>query len=346
MEKDLYSILGVSKGASHDEIKKAYKKLALKHHPDKNGGSKESEDMFKEISDAYSILSDPEKRENYDRFGTKKNPFGGGGGFDPSDLFSQFDSFFNFGNKRGPQKPRGSDIRIKIRITLQDILNGLSKKIKYTRKEKCGGCSGTGGKSTSVCNPCGGTGKRTVVQSTPLGQMRTLTHCELCDGSGIQIKDPCFTCSGNGTVSKETTSNIEIPKGTTGGSYMTMEGGGNWTRGGTPGDLQIVIEEVPDSLFKREDINLIYQSKITIPDAILGKKFTLTHPSGEEIHYHVQGGTQHGKFIKISGGGIPDFYYPGRSGDLYIQIEINIPQSITEEERDILEKMKSMPNFN
>lgn len=341
MSKNYYDILEVSKDASNEEIKKSYRKLAMKYHPDRNSGDKESEEKFKEISEAFDVLSDPDKKARYDRFGSADgggNPFGGGSPFE--DIFG--DIFGSF-NRRGPKK--GSDLRVKVTVNLNDIIFGTKRKIKYTRHAPCNTCNGLGGKELSTCLPCNGTGVRTIVQNTPFGQIRQSASCNHCSGSGKVVKDPCKTCSGNGTNVKQETVDVEIPRGAVYGSYFSMPRMGNFVRDGIPGDLQIVIEEIPDDKFKREDINLIYEDNISIVDAILGVNKSLKIPHGGEIKYTIEPGTNHGTYLRIKQRGIPDVTFTGNWGDLLIKVNLNIPKKINSQEKELLEMLKILPNF-
>lgn len=348
MSKDYYKILEVDKGASPEEIKKSYRKLALKYHPDKNQGNSDAEDKFKEISEAYDVLSDETKRSQYDRFGTvgdSSSTSGGYGGFE--DLFSQFgDIFGGFGQRRSqqPSQRKGSDLRIKINVNLKDIIFGCEKKLKYTRHVQCNSCNGKGGQDVTTCLPCQGTGHRVFVQQTKFGTIKQSAICSHCNGEGKTVKDPCKSCKGQGVSSKEETVTIEVPKGSIGGSYFSMPQFGNFVRGGIAGDLQIIVEETPDTKFKREDVNLIYEQEISVVDAILGSNFTLNLPHGNDIKFDVNPGSTHGKLLRIPGKGIPDLHY-GQWGDLFIRLNIKIPTKVSESEKDLLNKLKKSDNF-
>lgn len=350
MSKDYYKILEVDRNASPDEIKKSYRKLALKFHPDKNPDNKEAEEKFKDISEAYEILSDSEKKLQYDTYGSvggNQNFSGGASPFD--DLFSQFgDIFGSFGGRRSnqPRQKRGSDLRVKVSITLHDILFGSTKKIKYNRDVKCTSCDGKGGQELTTCLPCQGSGHRTYIQNTPFGTIRQTAVCSHCSGSGKMIKNPCKMCSGRGVNPHVETVDVEIPKGTVNGSFMAMPQYGNWVSDGVPGDLQVVIEEIPDTKFKREELNLIYDAKISVIDAIIGTEKKLNLPHGNEIKYTIQPGTQFGKLLRITGKGIPDAHFKGQYGDLIIRVTFEIPNRISIEERQLLEHLKKSKNFN
>jgi len=345
MSQDLYKILEVDRNATEDQIKKSYRKLAMKWHPDKNQGNPDAESKFKEISSAYEILSDQGKRQQYDQFGTvgdSGNPFGNGspfGGFNMNDIFGDF-----FGN-RGQRNTikRGSDLKLRVSINLKDVINGVDRKIKYTRNIKCNECSGSGGKELTNCSGCGGSGHRKMVQNTPFGSIQQVVTCNICNGDGKIPKVNCGTCKGQGTVSSEEVIDIKIPKGVENGMAFNMPQYGNWVRNGQPGDLLVYIEEIPDPLFKRENNNLIYIKSISVIDAIIGSDYTLSTPHGV-TSFTVKPGTVHGSVLRIPGNGIPDMNY-GTMGDLYIKVEINIPKNITKSEKDILVNLKKSNNF-
>lgn len=349
MSKDYYKILGVERDATPDEIKKAYRKMAMKYHPDKNDGDVESESKFKEAAEAYDVLSTPDKKSNYDRFGSANgggNPFGGGG-FNMEDIFSNFGDIFGSAfNQRysGGQKPqsRGSNLRIKVTLNIDEIIKGTSKKLKYKRQDKCTTCSGKGGTDVRSCIPCSGTGQRTVVQNTPFGQVRQVTTCPDCSGSGQIVMNKCNDCRGDGTVVKEQTVDVEIPAGVSNGMQLSMTGFGNHIRNGQPGDLHIIVEEERDFSFKRENNNIIVEKTISVIDAIIGSNIKVKTPHGE-ISVAIEPGTEHGKVIRMSGKGIPDIQYG--MGDLYIKISIKIPKKIELDEKLTLEKLKNSKNF-
>lgn len=342
MSKDYYKILELDKGASQDEIKKSYRRLSKQYHPDKTGGDKTAEEKFKEVSEAYEILSNEEKKSQYDRFGSVDGNFSQSG--NPfEDLFGDL---FGFNRRNsGPQQRRGSDLRVKVSVTLKEILFGANKKIKYNRHDKCTQCDGKGGQELTTCSPCQGTGHRGIVQNTPFGQIRQSVVCNHCNGAGKSVKNPCKTCSGSGTYIKVETVQIDIPRGAVGGTYMTMPQYGNWVRGGVPGDLQIVIDEIPDPNFKREETNLIYDQNISVVDAILGVEKNLKLPNDTEIKYTIEPGTTHGRLLRVPGKGIPDPHFGGW-GDLIIRINLQVPKKISEEEKSLLEHLRKSPNFN
>lgn len=354
MSKDYYSILGVGKGASDEEIKKAYRKAAMQWHPDKNPNNPEAEAKFKEAAEAYDVLSNPEKKSNFDRFGTADAGFGGGGnpfgsnfghGFNMDDIFSQFgDIFGNFGGGRRQQQQRrrGQDLRLKINVTIDEVLNGGTKKLRYKRQVHCESCSGKGGTNVKSCLPCNGTGQRVVVQNTPFGQIKTQTTCPDCQGSGHQIQNVCRVCHGAGTEVKDQTVEIEIPKGVGNGMQFTMNGFGNHIKDGSPGDLHILVEEVKEFYFKREGPNLIVDKEISVIDAILGNQIKVRTPHGE-IPITIEPGTESGRTIRVTGKGVPDINYG--TGDLFVKIEVKIPKNISTEEKEILEGLRKSNTF-
>jgi len=345
MSKDYYKILEVDKNSSVDEIKKSYRKMAMKYHPDKNPDNPQAEEKFKECAEAFDVLSDPQKRQQYDTYGTVGNNSGGNpfGGFDINDIFSRFGDFFGGGNQG--QFRRGSDVRIKVNLTLHDIINGIDKKIKYIRQVKCNQCDGLGGKDLTNCGTCQGSGQRIIVQKTPFGTIQQVVTCNSCNGDGQITRTPCNNCKGNGTIPNEETVDIKIPKGAINGVSLNMPQYGNLIKNGQFGDLHISIEEIIDNNFKRESNNLIYEQSISIIDAILGKEIKLTTPHGD-IKFSVTPGSTHGKILRIKGKGVPDLSQNGITGDLFIKMNIRIPQNINNEERKILNKLKESVNFS
>ena len=358
MSKDYYKILGVDRNASTDEVKKAYRKMALKYHPDKTNGDVESESKFKEAAEAYDTLSSPDKKANYDRYGSSANPFGGGGGnpfgnqqghgFNMDDIFSQFgDIFGNSFNNRysgGGQKrqSKGADLRIKVSLTIEDVIKGSVKKIKYKRADKCEPCSGTGGTDIRDCLPCGGTGQRTVLQNTQFGQIRQQTYCPDCSGSGKKIVNKCNICNGDGTNLKEQVLDVDIPSGLASGMQLNMNGYGNHVRNGIPGNLIIIIDEIREKYFNREGNNIVIEKNVSVIDAIIGSLVKVTTPHGE-VTVTISPGTQHGEVLIIRGKGVPD--YNLGLGDLLIKVNIKIPKNIEMDERFILEKLRTSKNF-
>ncbi len=343
--KDYYKLLEVEKGASQDEIKKSYRKLAMKYHPDKNPDDKSAEEKFKECAEAFETLSDPDKRRMYDQYGTT-NPRGSGGfsghGFDMNDIFSKFGDIFGGFGGGGQRSKRGGDLRVKVSLTIDDIINGVEKKIKYVRQDKCKDCSGKGGKDLSNCGHCNGSGQRTIVQETPFGITRQTFICSNCNGEGKVVRDACRTCKGNGTTPKEEILNISIPKGSVEGSYLRMQSYGNFTRGGEYGDLQIVVEEIRDPNFTRDGRNLVCNHKIAFPDACLGSERSIKTPNGQ-ISFTIKPGTKDGDLLRIKGKGVP--VTNNGVGDLVIQISIDVPTNLTNEEKDLLDRLRNSKSF-
>jgi molecular chaperone DnaJ len=347
--KDYYKILEVDKSASKDDIKKAYRKMAMKYHPDKNEGNKEAESKFKEATEAYEVLSDDNKKSNYDRYGSSDGSGNSGEygfGYNTHDIFSQFGDIFSdaFGKRYSGQRRqnRGSDLRIKVNLTIEDIINGVNKKIKYKRQSTCEPCDGMGGSNITNCESCNGTGKRQIIQNTPFGQIRQETYCSSCSGSGKQIKIRCKNCHGDGTILKEEVVDIDIPVGVSAGMQLSLRGHGNHIRDGIPGDLIIIIDEVKEFYFKRENNNIIVEKEVSVIDAIIGSKIDVKTPHGN-IPISIQPGTEHGHKIRINGKGIPDINLG--LGNLYVFIKIRIPKKVNLEEKIILEKLKKSNNF-
>jgi molecular chaperone DnaJ len=367
-KRDYYDILGVSKGSSADEIKKAYRKLAIKYHPDKNPNDKSAEDKFKEAAEAYEILSNPEKKQRYDQYGHAGvgGASGGGGyggaGMNMDDIFSQFgdifgggggspfDSFFGGGGQQsrgGRRVAKGSNLRIKVKLTLEEIANGAEKKIKVNKQVTCKTCDGTGAKdrsSVSTCSTCGGSGAVRRVTNTILGQMQTSSTCPTCNGSGSQITSKCNSCHGEGTVRGEETITINIPAGVSDGMQLSMSGKGNAApNGGIPGDLIILIEEIPHETLKREGNNIVYDLHVSIVDAALGYSAEVPTIDGK-AKIKIEPGTQSGKLLRLKGKGIPEINSYHR-GDEIIHVNIWTPKVVSSEERELLEKLRSSPNF-
>jgi molecular chaperone DnaJ len=367
-KRDYYDILGVSKSSPADEIKKAYRKLAIKYHPDKNPNDKSAEDKFKEAAEAYEILSNPEKKQKYDHYGhagvgSASGGGGyGGGGMNMDDIFSQFgdifgggggspfDSFFGGGQQQsrgGRRVAKGSNLRIKVKLTLEEIANGAEKKIKVNKQVTCKTCDGTGAKdrsSVSTCSTCGGSGAVRRVTNTILGQMQTSSTCPTCNGSGSQITSKCNSCHGEGTVRGEETISINIPAGVSDGMQLSMSGKGNAApNGGIPGDLIILIEEIPHETLKREGNNIVYDLHVSIIDAALGYSAEVPTIDGK-AKIKIDPGTQSGKLLRLKGKGIPEINSYNR-GDEIIHVNIWTPKALSNEERDILERLRESPNF-
>jgi molecular chaperone DnaJ len=363
-KRDYYDILGVSKNAEADEIKKAYRKLAIKYHPDKNPDDHTAEDKFKEAAEAYETLSNPEKRQRYNQFGHagSQQGYGGqGGGMNMEDIFSQFgdvfggggspfDSFFGGGQSSrssGRRVNRGTNLRIKVKLTLEEIANGVEKKIKVNKQINCTTCDGSGAKdknSFQTCKTCGGQGSVRRVTNTILGQMQTTGTCPSCNGEGSTISSKCTSCHGEGIVRGEETISINIPAGVSDGMQLSMSGKGNAAaRGGVAGDLIILIEEIPHEILKREGINVIYDLHISFIDATLGTSIEVPTIDGK-ARIKLEPGTEGGKILRLKGKGIPEVnsYH---KGDQLIQINIWTPKVLSNEERELLEKLRDSDNF-
>ncbi len=368
MEKrDYYEVLEVAKNATPEEIKKAYRKKAIQYHPDKNPGDKEAEEKFKEAAEAYEVLSNPDKRARYDQFGHAgmggASGFGGAGGFSMEDIFTRFgdvfegafgggfSSFFGGGGSRGGGRRavnHGTNLRVTVKLTLEEIANGTTKKIKVKKYVPCSACHGTGekdGNSSSTCPTCNGRGVQTRVMHTMLGQMQTSSTCSTCGGLGKVIKEKCTSCYGEGIVSGEETIELKIPAGVYEGMQLSMEGKGNAARhGGINGDLLIAIQEIEHPELKRDGIDLIYNLYIGIPDAILGCSAEIP-TIGNKVKIKVEPGTQSGKILRLKGKGLPDINGYGH-GDLLVRINVFIPNDVTKEDKKMLEQMRESESFN
>ena len=361
-KKDLYEVLEISKDASREEIKKAYRKQALKYHPDKNPGDKSSEERFKEAAEAYEVLSNDEKRSRYDRFGHAGlgNAAGGGnfgGGMTIEDIFSSFgdifgDAFGGFGGFGGSRRTsravrKGSNLRVKVKLSLDEIANGTDKKIKVSKYVSCKSCEGTGakaGSSFSTCRTCDGNGQVTRVSNTFLGQMQTVTACPTCNGEGKMITEKCTSCFGEGIVKEEEVVEISIPAGVAEGMQMTVSGKGNAARrGGISGDLLVMIQEQPHPELMRDGIDLLYNLHISIPQAALGSTVEIPTVEGK-VKIKIDPGTQPGKILRLRNKGVPDVN-GYRKGDLLVSINVWIPKQLTKDESNLLDKLGESANF-
>ncbi len=362
-KRDYYEILEVQKTASSEEIKKAYRKMAIKYHPDKNPGDKVSEEKFKEAAEAYEVLSNQEKRQRYDQFGhagvggAAGGGAGGFGGFtNMEDIFSSFGDIFggHFGgfggnSRRGGRRVnRGSDLRVNVKLTLEEILNGVNKKIKvnkYVSCQKCNGSGANGGNSgRTTCHTCNGSGQVTRIQRTILGQMQTSSACPTCGGEGTIITDKCSACYGEGIVKNDEVISIDIPAGVGEGMQLSVSGKGNAARrGGINGDLLIVIHEIEHEELVRDDSNLLYNLFISVPDAILGTTSEIPTLTGK-VKVKIDEGAQTGKILRLKGKGLPDINGYGK-GDLLVKINVWIPKYLNKEDRKIMEKFKNSIEF-
>lgn len=359
-KRDYYEILEVSRTAGETEIKKAYRKMALKYHPDKNPGDSEAEEKFKEAAEAYEILRDPDKRQRYDRFGhegVRGNAGAGGFGMSMDDIFSNFGDIFGsafggFGGGFGSSSRRrhvnrGSNLRVKVKLTLDEVANGVKKKIKVNKYIKCDACSGSGakgGSSYSTCSTCHGTGQVTRVTNTFLGQMQTTSTCPTCGGEGQTITSKCTKCGGDGIVRGEEVISIDIPAGVSEGMQLSVSGKGNaGARGGINGDLIVLVEEIEHDDLVRDGDNLIYNQFISYTDAALGCSISVPTLDGA-AKIKIEPGTQSGKVLRLKNKGVPHLQHYGR-GDLLVNISVWTPQNLTREERNILESLGKSENF-
>jgi molecular chaperone DnaJ len=365
MKRDYYDILGVQKGVSQDEIKKAYRKVAMQYHPDRNPGDKSAEEKFKEAAEAYEVLSDSEKRTQYDRYGHAGLSNNGRGGFgaghmNMDDIFSQFGdifgddifgSFFGGGGRRGggshARGVRGSNLRIKIKLNYEEIAKGVTKNIKVKKYVTCGTCSGSGAKdksSVQTCSTCGGSGQVRRVSNTFLGQMQTVTTCPACNGEGTQIASKCMTCKGEGRVYGEETVTIDIPAGVQEGMQLSVSGRGNaGERGGPAGDLIILIEEEQHPELHRDGLNVAYELFLSFTDAVFGIQVEVPTIDGK-AKIKIPPGTQSGKIFRLKGKGFRSVN-SYEKGDQLIHVSVWTPQQLTPEEKKALEKLSESPNF-
>ncbi len=364
-KRDYYEVLGVGKSATADELKKAYRKLAMQYHPDKNPGDKEAEDKFKEAAEAYEVLSNDQKRAQYDRFGHAgmggAGGFGGGaGGMNMEDIFSQFgdifgqgspfEGFFGGGGRRQERGrgQRGSNLRVKVKLNLEEIANGVQKKIKVKKHVTCDTCNGSGAKDSSsyqTCTTCHGQGAVRKVTNTFLGQMATTQTCPTCEGEGKIITSKCTKCRGEGRVYGEEVITIDIPAGVTEGIQLSMNGKGNaGVRGGYAGDLLLTIEEVSHPDLKREGTDVVHELYLNIADAALGTSVEVPTITGK-AKIKIPKGTQSGKLFRLQGKGLPNINGYGR-GDQIVEVQVFTPTDLTIEEEKLLEKLRESPNFN
>lgn len=363
MKKDYYEILGVSKGATADELKKAYRKLALKYHPDKNPGDKQAEEKFKEAAEAYDVLSDPDKRARYDQFGHAGmggGADGGAGGFgggysyqhmDMNDIFSQFGDIFEemgFGGgsrshsrrSRGSTPGvRGSDLRIRVRVSLAEIAKGVEKTIKIDRK--------VASKDTTykTCPTCGGTGQTVHMQNTPFGAMQSVSECHTCGGTGKVVDKLGTGANAQGLVGQSETISVKIPAGVSDGMQLRVAGKGNaGPMGGPAGDLIVLIEELPDDVFVRDGNNLLYELYISYPEAVLGEKKEIPTVEGNKVRITLDKGTQAGKILRLKGKGLPEFQRAGK-GDMLVYVNVWTPQHLSKEQEKFFRAAVSDPEF-
>lgn len=360
-KRDYYEVLGVQRSSSTDEIKKAYRKLALQFHPDRNPNNKEAEEKFKEATEAYEVLSDQQKRQRYDQFGHQ----GLRGGSDYhtysnfNDIFSQFGDIFGGGifeemfggqSRRGPRSTgeQGSDLRIRLKLTLEEIATGVEKKIKIKKWKTCGTCSGSGakpGSSKSTCPQCNGTGELRQVSRSMFGQFVNISACAYCGGTGQIIREKCPTCDGEGREQGETTVKINVPAGVSEGQYMTLQGQGNTgRRGGYPGDVMVEFIEEKHEHFVRNGDDIIYNAMISYPDAVLGTDLEVPTLTGK-AKIKIESGTMPGKMLRLKDKGIPRLNSYGR-GDQLIRIQIWVPPKVNSREKELLKELGNSEHIN
>ena len=353
-ERDYYEVLGVNKSSSADQIKSAYRKLAVKFHPDKNEGDKGAEEKFKEASEAYHVLSNPERKQNYDNFGHAAFENGGGGrggfgNFDFSSHFSDiFEDFFGEGFGGGGRRSRrsnnrGSDLRYDLSITLEESFTGKKQDIKFSTSDKCDTCSGSGSKpghNPGTCSMCGGHGQ---VRSSQ-GFFTVQQTCPQCSGSGEQITNPCSSCSGQGKKQASKRLSVTIPKGVDDGTRIRLAGKGEaGSRGASNGDLYLFINVYSHDLFKRSEENLFFECPISIADAALGTSIEIPTIDGGKAKIKIPSGTQSGKQFRLKGKGMP-FMRGSGNGDLYVQVNTEVPVSLNKEQKELLEKFRQIEN--
>ncbi len=368
-KRDYYEVLGVGKNATADEIKKAYRKLAMQYHPDRNPGNKEAEEKFKEAAEAYEVLNNDDKRSKYDKFG--HNGLKGGQDFhgfnNVNDIFSHFsdifggafggssifDDFFGGGGSSS-QRPRqrttgtpGSDLKITLKLTLEEIAAGTTKKVKIKKFNKCSTCNGTGAKNSAsfkTCSVCNGSGEVRQVSRSIFGQFVNIAPCNNCGGTGRIISEPCTTCSGDGRIQDESTIKISVPAGVSDGNYMTLRGEGNAGKNGGPsGDIIVIFEELQHEFFTRDGDNVIYELYISFPEAVLGTEVEVPTLSGK-AKLKIEPGTLAGKFLKMREKGIQHLNSHG-AGDQLVKVNIHVPKNVSNKEREILRELQKMPNI-
>ncbi len=358
-KRDYYEVLGVSKTASADEIKKAYRKLAIKYHPDRNPGDKEAEEKFKEAAEAYDVLSNADKKAKYDQFGHAAfdGSAGGGGyysgGMNMDDIFSQFgDIFGSFGfggSSRGGQRVnKGSDLRVRVRISLKDVATGVEKKIKVKKAVRCEKCGGSGAKDSSsvkTCSQCNGSGRVTQIVNSLFGRMQQTTTCPSCSGTGKVVTDKCTSCGGTGVKESEEVVTVKIPAGVEDGMSLRVSGAGNAAKnGGVDGDLIVVIGVEEDEQLQRDGANLIYHLYLSIPDVVLGTTVEVPTADGK-VKISIDPGTQPGKVLRLKGKGLPEVNSSSYRGDLLVRVDVFVPKNLSKDEKKAFEKFRDSDTF-
>jgi len=355
-KRDYYEVLGVEHNASEEEIKKSYRKLAMQFHPDRNKGDKNAEEKFKEVGEAYAVLSDADKRARYDRFGHAATGPGAGAGapgtfeFDLSDALRQFMEGGLFGDffgglrsePRGPARTRGGDLQISLKLTLEEIATGVTRKIKVHRYQSCEECGGSGarrGTSRTTCSTCRGSGQVRQVSRSILGQFINITTCPQCQGQGTIAKDPCPTCRGEGRVRGESVVTVEIPAGVASGNYIQLRGQGNaGPHGGPTGDLIVAIEEKDHAYFTRRGNDILYETILSIPQAVLGDEVEVPTLTGR-ARLHIEPGTPPGRVLRMRGRGLKQLN--GYStGDQLVEIKLYVPERLSAHEKRLFEELK------
>ena len=366
-KRDYYEVLGVDKKATEDEIKKAYRKIAIKYHPDRNPGNKEAEEKFKEAAEAYDVLHDPQKRQQYDQFGFNGPMGGGAGGFggfgggsmNMDDIFSMFGDIFgghagfggfSSGKQRRPQQFRGTDLRLKVKLTLEEINSGVVKKFKVRKDVKCSHCHGTGsedGSGTENCPTCHGSGIITHTTQSIFGMMQTQGVCPTCNGTGQVVKNKCHHCGGTGVEKGEEVVEINIPAGVMDGMIVNVSGKGNAAPyNGINGDIQVLIEEESNDTFIRDGNNLIYNLLLDFPTAALGGEVEIPTIEGKLLKVKIESGTQPGKTLRIRGKGLPAIQgYGSGKGDILVNISVYVPKELSKDEKKALQQFKNSDNF-
>lgn len=365
-KRDYYEVLGVDRNASADELKKAYRKLAIKYHPDRNPDDKEAEEKFKEAAEAYDVLSDKDKRARYDQFGHAAfeggagaggGGFYGGAGMNMDDIFSHFGDIFEgfgFGSSRrsgggrSASANRGSDLRVRVKLTLKDVMTGVDKKLKVRKSVQCPKCGGSGAKDSSsvkTCGKCNGQGYVTQVVQSLFGRMQQTAPCPDCNGSGKTITDKCTNCHGSGVVTDEAIVDVHIPAGVDDGMQLTVRGAGSaGPNGGSNGDLYVLIQIEEDDQLQRDGSNLIHHLLLSIPDVVLGTTVEVPTADGR-VKINIDPGSQPGKVLRLKGKGLPELNSTYNRGDLLVRIDVFVPKKITNDEQKAMEQMRDGKSF-